>query len=188
MAIAIQLKVYEGGKLKSARLFRAEQIRLGSGTCDLVLEGPGILPTHAVIDAGASGAVLRASGSAPIHLNGQPIIAAPLRHGDLISIGDLRVMVELRASAPGQQPERRPRLRLIEGEEEPHAEIDHLRPPALSVVREPGQIYEEGRHADGGLHAQVPELAEIEPPETVPLMTGGVAPAQMAAPTVVPLA
>src|SRR3954471_2307069 len=125
MAIAIQLKVYEGGKLKSARLFRAEQIRLGSGTCDLVLEGAGVLPTHAVIDAGATGAVLRASGSAPIHLNGQPIIAAPLRHGDLISIGDLRVMVELRASVPGQQqPERRPRLRLIEGEEEPYTDHD----------------------------------------------------------------
>jgi hypothetical protein len=187
MAIAIHLKVYEGGKLKSARVFRAEQIRLGSGTCDLVLEGPGILPTHAVIDAGATGAVLRASGTAPIHLNGQPIIAAPLRHGDLISIGDLRVMVELRASAPGQQPERRPRLRLIEGEEAPHAEADHLGRPALSVVREPGQIYEEGRYPDGGLHAQVSELAEIDPPAAVPLMTGAAAPAQMAAPAVAPL-
>ena len=188
MAIAIHLKVYEGGKLKSARVFRAEQIRLGSGTCDLVLEGQGILPTHAVIDAGASGAVLRASGSAPIHLNGQPIIAAPLRHGDLISIGDLRVMVELRASTPGQEPERRPRLRLIEGEEEPHTEGDHLRPPALSVVRELGQIYQEGRHADGGLHAQVPELAEIDPAETVPVIAGAAAPAQMAAAAVAPIA
>jgi len=188
MAIAIHLKVYEGGKLKSARVFRAEQIRLGSGTCDLVLEGQGILPSHAVIDAGASGAVLRASGSAPIHLNGQPIIAAPLRHGDLISIGDLRVMVELRASTPGHEPERRPRLRLIEGEEEPHTEGDHLRPPALSVVRELGQIYQEGRHADGGLHAQVPELAEIEPPETVPVVSGAAAPAQMAAAAVAPVA
>jgi len=188
MAIAIHLKVYEGGKLKSARVFRAEQIRLGSGTCDLVLEGPGILPTHAVIDAGATGAVLRASGTSPIHLNGQPIIAAPLRHGDLISIGDLRVMVELRASAPGQQPERRPRLRLIEGEEEPHSEMDHLGRPALSVVREPGQLYEEGRHADGGLHALDPELTEIEPPTGVPMVTGAAAPAQMAAPQVAPVA
>src|SRR5256885_1745458 len=177
MAIAIHLKVYEGGKLKSARVFRAEQIRLGSGTCDLVLDGPGILPTHAVIDAGASGAVLRASGGAPIHLNGQPIIAAPLRHGDLISMGDLRVMVELRATVPGQPPERRPRLRLIEGEEEPHTEVDHLRPPALSVVREAGQIYQEGRHADGGLHAQVQELAEVDPPEAVTVATGTAAPA-----------
>jgi hypothetical protein len=184
MAIAIQLKVYEGGKLKSARLFRAEQIRLGSGTCDLVLEGAGVLPTHAVIDAGATGAVLRASGSAPIHLNGQPIIAAPLRHGDLISIGDLRVMVELRANAPGQ-PERRPRLQLIQGEEDPHTEPDHLR-PALSVVREAAQLFEEARHADGGLHAQIPEM---DSPSPIPVSaTGAMAAAPMAPPSVEPVA
>ncbi|MFL5292595.1 MAG: FHA domain-containing protein, partial [Myxococcales bacterium] len=184
MAIAIQLKVYEGGKLKSARLFRAEQIRLGSGTCDLVLEGPGVLPTHAVIDAGATGAVLRASGSAPIHLNGQPIIAAPLRHGDLISIGDLRVMVELRANAPGQ-PERRPRLQLIQGEEDPHTEPDHLR-PALSVVREAAQLFEEARHADGGLHAQIPEM---DSPSPIPVSaTGAMAAAPIAPPSVEPVA
>src|SRR3954467_7416051 len=181
MAIAIQLKVYEGGKLKSARLFRAEQIRLGSGTCDLVLEGPGVLPTHAVIDAGATGAVLRASGTAPIHLNGQPIIAAPLRHGDLISIGDLRVMVELRANAPGQ-PGRGPRLQLIEGDEEPHAEVHHLRPPSLSVVREAARLFEEPHHADGGLHAQIDEVTELDPPPAMPLATGAAAPAPMAAP------
>ncbi|TMB08817.1 MAG: hypothetical protein E6J64_00825 [Deltaproteobacteria bacterium] len=51
MAISIHLKVYEGGKLKLSRLFRSEQIRIGSGSCDLVLEGNGILPSHAVIDA-----------------------------------------------------------------------------------------------------------------------------------------
>jgi len=82
MAISIHLKVYEGGKLKLTRLFRSDQIRIGSGSCDLVLEGSGILPNHAVIDAGAAGAVLRAVGPATLYLNGQPIIAAPLRHGD----------------------------------------------------------------------------------------------------------
>jgi hypothetical protein len=181
MAIAIHLKVYEGGKLMSARVFRAEQIRLGSGTCDLVLEGSGILPTHAVIDAGATGAVLRASGSAPIHLNGQPIIAAPLRHGDLISIGDLRVMVELRANAPGQ-PERRPRLHLIQSDEAPHADHDHLRHPALSVVREVAQLFEEARHADGGLHAQIPEIDSPGP------MSVATAAAPSAPPEVAPIA
>src|ERR687883_1613196 len=104
MAILIQLKVFEGGKLKAARVFRSEQIRLGSASSDLLLEGPGILPNHAVIDAGAHGAVLRAVGSAPLYLNGQPIIAAPLRHGDLISVGDLRVMVELRTVVAAPMP------------------------------------------------------------------------------------
>ena len=172
MAISIHLKVYEGGKLKLSRLFRSEQIRIGSGSCDLVLEGNGILPSHAVIDAGAGGAVLRAVGPAPLYLNGQPIIAAPLRHGDLISVGDLRVMVELRASAPGPVPEKRPRLQLIEGEADWERESSHAHPPALAVVRdEPLPRGTEAR-SDRGIHAAIPdlpapelELAEPELPE-----------------------
>src|SRR5438105_14618685 len=134
--IPIVLKVYEGGKLKSSRSFRTERIRLGSAAADLLLDSANVAPTHAVIEAGAQGAVLRATGTAPLYLNGQPIIAAPLRHGDLISIGDLRVMVELRASAPGPVPEKRPRLQLIEGEADWERESSHAHPPALAVVRD----------------------------------------------------
>ena len=136
--IPIVLKVYDGGKLKSSRAFRAERIRLGSSTADLVLESASVAPSHAVIEAGANGAVLRALGTAPLYLNGQPIIAAPLRHGDLISIGELRIMVELQkesaAATPGQPQKLRPRLQLIHGEE---GFVDEaLQKPTLSVVRE----------------------------------------------------
>lgn len=137
--IPIVLKVYDGGKLKSSRAFRAERIRLGSAAADLVLESASVAPSHAVIEAGANGAVLRALGTAPLYLNGQPIIAAPLRHGDLISIGDLRVMVELQtgsvAATPPQPQKLRPRLQLIHGEEDSAAEAIH-QTPSLSVVRE----------------------------------------------------
>src|SRR6266851_2036872 len=170
MAISIHLKVYEGGKLRLSRLFRSEQIRIGSASCDLVLEGSGILPSHAVIDTGAAGAVLRAVGPAPVYLNGQPIIAAPLRHGDLISVGDLRVMVELRASAPGPVPEKRPRLQLIEGEADWERESSHAHPPALAVVRdEPLPRGTEAR-SDRGIHAAIPELPapELALPEPAP--------------------
>src|SRR5207245_8908021 len=135
--IPIVLKVYDGGKLKSSRAFRAERIRLGSESADLVLGSPGIAPTHAVIETGAMGAVLRATTAAPLYLNGQPIIAAPLRHGDLISIGDLRIMVELQArtlQALGPQKSR-PRLQLIRGEEEQLVERPH--PPAPRLQRAP---------------------------------------------------
>jgi hypothetical protein len=170
MAISIHLKVYEGGKLKMTRLFRSDQIRIGSGSCDLVLEGSGILPSHAVIDAGSAGAVLRAAGPAPLFLNGQPIIAAPLRHGDLISVGDLRIMVELRASAPGPVPEKRPRLQLIEGEADREPESSHAHPPALAVVRdEPLPRGTEAR-SDRGIHAAIPELPapDLDVPEPAP--------------------
>src|SRR3989449_2723810 len=169
--IPIVLKVYDGGKLKSSRAFRAERIRLGSASADLVLESPGIAPTHAVIETGAMGAVLRATTAAPLYLNGQPVLAAPLRHGDLISIGDLRIMVELHARSvlpsSGQKP--RPRLQLIQGEDEPLVERPHPQAPALQVVREDQAAVELEACTDQGLHDEiVPLEAEAPPPSRAP--------------------
>ncbi|MFN2548189.1 MAG: AgmX/PglI C-terminal domain-containing protein [Myxococcales bacterium] len=135
--IPIVLKVYDGGKLKSSRAFRAERIRLGSASADLVLDSASVAPSHAVIESGATGVVLRALGTAPLYLNGQPILAAPLRHGDLISIGELRIMVEIqKGSQVGPQPKTRPRLQLIDGGEEPPVDPVRAHTPSLSVVRE----------------------------------------------------
>src|ERR671935_1367774 len=169
--IPIVLKVYDGGKLKSSRAFRTERIRIGSASADLTLESASIAPTHAVIETGAMGAVLRATTAAPLYLNGQPILAAPLRHGDLISIGELRIMVELHARTmpvPGQQKSR-PHLQLIHGEEEPLVERPHQHVPALQVVREGGAAELEAS-TDEGLHEAIAEVAlEPELPEPAPL-------------------
>src|SRR5438105_15928302 len=100
----ITLKVYDGGKLKSTRSFQDERIQLGSGAADLVLDAPSISPSHAVIESTPAGIILRALSGAPVYLNGQPILAAPLRHGDLISIGELRVMVRLQMQAAPPAP------------------------------------------------------------------------------------
>src|SRR5439155_1386694 len=109
----------------------------------------------AVIESGATGVVLRALGTAPLYLNGQPILAAPLRHGDLISIGDLRIMVELQKGAAAPQPQKtRPRLQLIHGEEVPPNDPARAHTPTLSVVRE--AIPEIAAHSDQGLHEEVP--------------------------------
>ncbi len=128
MPIPITLKVYDGGKLKTSRAFRSERIRIGSGTGDLVLEATGIEASHAVIEATAHSVVLRAEGNASVLLNGQPIIAAPLRHGDLISVGQLRLMVELHADKRGK-----PSLQLVRGEE-PGKQQHHQ--ATLAVVRD----------------------------------------------------
>jgi len=153
--IPIVLKVYDGGRLKGSRAFRAERIRLGSASADLVLDSPSVAPNHAVIESGATGVVLRALGTAPLYLNGQPILAAPLRHGDLISIGDLRIMVELQKGAAAPQPQKtRPRLQLIHGEEVPPNDPARAHTPTLSVVRE--AIPEIAAHSDQGLHEEVP--------------------------------
>jgi hypothetical protein len=106
-----------------------------------------------------------------VYLNGQPILAAPLRHGDLISIGELRIMVELHARTmpvPGQQKSR-PHLQLIHGEEEPLVERPHQHVPALQVVREGGAAELEAS-TDEGLHEAIAEVAlEPELPEPAPL-------------------
>lgn len=165
--IPIVLKVYDGGKLKTSRAFRAERIRLGSASADLILEAPTVAPSHAVIEAGAQGAVLRATSAAAVYLNGQPIIAAPLRHGDLISIGELRIMVELqgRTAQPGQLKPK-PRLQLIQGEEDPLIDPTHLHSPDLQVVRV-DEISTIGVASDQGLNDETP-LPEAEEPAAPP--------------------
>ena len=190
--IPIVLKVYDGGKLKCARAFRAERIRLGSAATDLLLESATVAPTHAVIESGALGAVLRATTSAPVYLNGQPILAAPLRHGDLISIGDLRIMVELhaRTTLTAAAQKARPRLQLIHGEEEPLPERAHPHAPALQVVREEGLVPVEAA-TDQGLHEEfeedeiIPEPPGAEP-EPLPAPTPVSESAAVAVPEVLP--
>jgi len=164
--IPIVLKVYDGGKLKSSRAFQAERIRLGSAAADLVLDSPSVAPTHAVIESGALGVVLRATTAAPLYLNGQPVLAAPLRHGDLISIGDLRIMVELHARSvlPSGGQKSRPRLQLIQGEDEPLVERPHPQAPALQVVREDQAAVELEACTDQGLHDEIVPLEAEAPP------------------------
>src|SRR5712664_1952778 len=173
--IPIVLKVYDGGKLKSSRAFPAERI----------LDSPTIAPTHAVIESGALGVVLRATTAAPLYLNVQPVLAAPLRHGDLISIGDLRVTVELhtRSVLPSGGQKSRPRLQLIQGEDEPLVERPHPQAPALQVVREDDAPVQLEACTDQGLHDEIVPMqteAPPAPPAPEPLATPEQAPLAVA--------
>jgi FHA domain len=173
----IVLKVYDGGKLISTRPFKAERICLGSAEADLVLDSPSVDASHAVIDVTPQGVVLRAAGASPLFLNGQPIIAAPLRHGDLISIGELRIMVELqKAAAVAQQhlapvpPRRSPRLQLVAGEVAVEA-----RQPALSLV-EAAPIAE----TEVALDDEIPVAPPLDEIQCVPVVAKAAAPVKQA--------
>jgi pSer/pThr/pTyr-binding forkhead associated (FHA) protein len=180
--IPIVLKVYDGGKLKHSRAFSAERIRLGSASADLVLDSSSVSPSHAIIETGAAGAVLRALSTAPLYLNGQPIIAAPLRHGDLISIGELRIMVEIQKSAPQLQPQPqkiRPRLQLIHNEGDGPRDVIQ-KAPSLSVVREE-DAPELASNGDQELYEEVaPPEQEEASPESPPPPELAAVPAQIA--------
>ena len=135
---SIMLKVYNGGKMERAQIFKTDRISIGAGdSADLNLISAGIEPSHAFIESRAAGPVLRAQGSAPVYLNGQPIFAAPLRRGDLIAIGDLRILAELLKDGPTPVPQRpRSHLQLISIEEEPLINQERPHPPALRIVHE----------------------------------------------------
>ncbi|HEY2028596.1 MAG TPA: FHA domain-containing protein, partial [Myxococcales bacterium] len=179
--IPIVLKVYDGGKLTSSRAFKSDRICLGSAEADLVLESPSVDKKHAVIELCPQGLVLKAEGTAPLFLNGQPIYAAPLRNGDLISIGELRVMVELQKSQVSQPhltpvpPRKSPRLQLVQGSEGPDPRGVH--PPALSVVRESAALAEAALVATNPevetqiLTAPVEPQKQAEPPPAIPLVS-----------------
>jgi hypothetical protein len=180
--IPIVLKVYDGGKLKTSRAFRAERIRLGSASADLMLDSPTVAPTHAVIETAALGVILRATTSAPVYLNGQPVLAAPLRHGDLISLGDLRIMVELHArSLQSAGPQKsRPRLQLIHGDEDPFLERPRQHVPELQIVRVDGTpSLDADTDTDQGLHD---EIVPIEPETPVTSAPAPTLPPPMAPP------
>jgi hypothetical protein len=185
--IPIVLKVYDGGKLVGSRSFQSERIQLGSGAVDLVLASPSVAPNHAVIETTPAGVILRSLSGLPLYVNGQPILAAPLRHGDLISIGELRVMVELQKQGTAPAPLRRPRLQLIHGDEKPQGEAAHAQ-PALQLVREPTMITALASETDqGGVHAEMtavdnaalafpevePQPAQSLPPIPVQGLQGG---------------
>ena len=128
----IVLKVYDGGTLRSTRSFESASIKLGSAGTEVVDANA----LHATIDRVPGGVILRAPGIEPLQLNGQPILAAPLRHGDVISFGDLRVVVELTAPAPAA-PHRAPRLQLIQGEEAAPVQVHPVLREAPRVRAQP---------------------------------------------------
>lgn len=177
MSLSIILKVYDGGKLKLARAFKSAQVRIGTGDVDLQLQGANVASSHALIELGATAAVLRATSAAPLFLNGQPILAAPLRTGDLITLGTLRVMVELREPSKVATPQARSRFHVIEGSHDTAADSPALHAlPSLSLVRGESALAEQ--LANDVVPMQLEHVGPTPPPAPGELTQAGPHPAQ----------
>lgn len=76
--------------------------RIGrSNAADLRLEAPGVWEDHAMIALGQGGRyVISAQGSSLLLVNGAQTSSAPLRSGDEITLGGVRILVSL---APARQ-------------------------------------------------------------------------------------
>ena len=113
MATPLTLKVFRGTELLRTEVFNREIIKIGRlATAHLSLDDDRISRVHAVIEVSPEGAVsIIDMGSAEGTLvNGKKVTRCQLRPGDAITLGGLKVVLELGqgepAGAEGDAPAR----------------------------------------------------------------------------------
>jgi len=97
MATPVTLKVFRGDELLRTEHFTRDIIKIGRlSSAHLCLEDERISRIHSVIEVGADGRVsIIDMGSAEgTFVNGKRISKGPLRHGDEIKLGGLRIVLE----------------------------------------------------------------------------------------------
>jgi FHA domain-containing protein len=109
MPTPITLKVFRGAELLRTEQFTREIIKIGRlATAHLSLEDDRISRIHAVVEVSPEGVVsIIDMGSAEgTFVNGKKVSRAPVRPGDAIGLGGLRIVLEApgAAEAPGQPP------------------------------------------------------------------------------------
>ncbi len=97
MATPVTLKVFRGDELVRTERFTRDIIKIGRlSSAHLCLEDERISRIHSVIEVGADGRVsIIDMGSAEgTFVNGKRVSKGPLRHGDEIKLGGLRIVLE----------------------------------------------------------------------------------------------
>src|SRR6185312_2715361 len=88
----VQFKILSGKKagfLWDARRF---PVRIGrSANADLQVEEPGVWDEHLAVNLDFEGFMVETQANALASINGQPIQRAPLRNGDTIEIGSVKL-------------------------------------------------------------------------------------------------
>jgi pSer/pThr/pTyr-binding forkhead associated (FHA) protein len=97
----IQLKILSGKMAGNSFVARHFPVRIGRGaSSDLQLEEPGVWDAHIQITlAGNEGFLIETHLDALATVNGHPAQQTPLRNGDVIEIGSLKIQFWL-AEAP----------------------------------------------------------------------------------------
>jgi len=104
----IQLKILSGRMAGTTFVARHFPVRVGrAASADLQLEEPGVWDEHFQISlAGQEGFVVETQTDALATVNGQPAQQTPLRNGDLIEIGSLKIQFWL-----GEAPQKALKIR-----------------------------------------------------------------------------
>src|SRR5512133_1607832 len=97
MATPITLKVFRGSELVRSEQFNREIIKIGRlASAHLCLDDEKISRIHSVIEVAPDGAIsIIDMGSAEgTFVNGKKVSRGPLRHGDQITLGGLKIVLE----------------------------------------------------------------------------------------------
>jgi chromosome segregation ATPase len=108
--------------------------------CDLHLAGPNPAPVMGLITRHGHGATLRSLASVqPVHVNGKPVGAAYLQHGDHLSIAGVQILCSITAPPPA------PAERRLENLAAQEAEMAGARKELKQLRQELAQRYQEKR-------------------------------------------
>jgi hypothetical protein len=98
--------VVQNGRLSGARRPLGTVTVLGAApVCDITLALDGVHALHCAVVHGPSGFLVRdLTGAGATLLNGEPVTAAPLQHGDTLEVGPYQFRAELSAASDALTP------------------------------------------------------------------------------------
>src|SRR5512140_1550134 len=114
MATPIVVRIFRGDELIRTEHFSREIVKIGRlASAHLVLDEDGIARIHAVIEVAPGGAlsIIDMGSAGGTVVNGKKVSRAPLEPGDVITIGPLRLVVDVgeeAAAAAGAAPAEQP--------------------------------------------------------------------------------
>src|SRR6266496_531950 len=97
MPTSVTLKVYRGEELVRTERFTRDIIKIGRlSSAHLCLEDDRISRIHSVIEVGQDGhiSIIDMGSAEGTFVNGKRVSKGPLRHGDEIKLGGLRIVLE----------------------------------------------------------------------------------------------
>ena len=141
MSQPVFLRIFNGDKLEGIKQFQVSQIVIGSNEdTQVVLQGQGIGPLHALIEQRDGGYYLSDLGSASGTLrNNQPILDERLESGDEITVGGYRIQFFIGIPKPLSGPTIASSAKGLESSSEPYPELKSKPTPASIVPPTPNK-------------------------------------------------
>ncbi|BDG08683.1 AgmX/PglI C-terminal domain-containing protein [Anaeromyxobacter paludicola] len=154
MASPITLEVYRGDELVRTERFDRQVIKIGRlATAHLRLEDERVARLHSVIEVGGDGAlsIVDMGSAAGTIVNGRRVSRGPLRPGDQITLGALRIVLAANTAMNLAEPAETPRPPIQPAPEDPPRPAPPPEPePVVPEQAAPARAGDAAAAAEGG--------------------------------------